>query len=726
MNEFLDQFLIESRELVEQATTDLLWLEAHPRDEHRLNEFLRALHTLKGAAGIVEFAAMAQTLHAAEDALSGVRSGQKALTQVLVTESLNCLDQISVWLDGIQADGEIPADAAAAAEATMALFRQTPVEAGATETLANWIEPLLAKFPSLAPASRVAIRYTPAIDCFFHGEDPLNAFSRLPGLLAMDLILREALPSLTDLAPYDCVFSIAALSLASTETLEQWVQAFGDSAEIVPLRAASSAPLPLLQQILQAQIELLEVEREASAPGIVPSIVRTAVNVLRHDGRMDEAGLIEKAAGETELGRQRTELLAALKHILRIEPRKEDHPSWAAGEVPVGTATRGVRVEFGRIDKLVKLISELIVVKNDIGYSADLARRTPERVLASKLKDQHAILDRLADQLQRSILDIRVFPLRQVFQRFPRLVREMATSLGKSARLVIEGEATEADKTIVEGLFEPLLHVLRNAIDHGVEQPEVRVAAGKQPTAIIFLRASRTSNQVIIEVEDDGNGIDADIVKQAAIQRRVVSPLAAASMTHEAIIDLIFEPGFSTTVETTALSGRGMGMEAVRTSIERLNGRVGVESAVGQGTIVRFSLPFTIMLTRIITVETAGQVFGIPVDAVVETITIPRQRISPIGRERAFIHRHRTIPLIRTTDIFGEVKKAHAEGDVNVVILRVDSEWAAMQVESFGTTMDVMLNPLEGVMAGMAGISGTSLLGDGRVLIVLDPQELVR
>jgi two-component system chemotaxis sensor kinase CheA len=319
-----------------------------------------------------------------------------------------------------------------------------------------------------------------------------------------------------------------------------------------------------------------------------------------------------------------------------------------------------------------------------------------------------------------------VLPLRHVFLRFTRLVREMAAAAGKSVRLVTEGEATEADKAIVEGLFEPLLHMVRNAVDHGVEPANERETAGKPPMATVTLRGMRAGDHVLIDVDDDGRGIDVDRVRQLATERGVAPPDVITAMSDDEAAELIFAPGFSTATSVTRLSGRGVGMDAVRTSIQRLGGSVSLSNRPGRGVRVRVTLPFTVMMTRLMIVEAGGEVFGLPLEAVVETARVARDRIAPLGLMRAIVLRDRTIPVLDLVDILGEPRATTPTGDAILVVVAVDGQLGGLEVDGLGDRIDVMLKPMGGLLAGMPGIAGTTLLGDGRVLIVLDPPALLR
>jgi two-component system chemotaxis sensor kinase CheA len=319
-----------------------------------------------------------------------------------------------------------------------------------------------------------------------------------------------------------------------------------------------------------------------------------------------------------------------------------------------------------------------------------------------------------------------VLPLRTAFQRFPRLVREMSADLGKPAALVIEGEDTEADKAIVEILVEPLLHVLRNSMDHGIEEAAERAAAGKPAMATIRLSAARQGDHVVLEIADDGRGVDVVRVREVARERGVVSAEVLVAMKDEEVIDLVFAPGFSTAAKVTGLSGRGVGMDAVRAAVRRLGGQVELSSTAGKGTKVRFVLPFSAMITQVMTVEAGGQVFGIPLEEVVETIRVAKEKIFPVGAARAIVLRDKTIPLVDLAEALGIPRSEEPAGDATIVVANVEGEVGALRVDRVGERMEIMLKPLDGLLTGMPGIAGSTLLGDGSVLLVLDLTELMQ
>jgi len=622
MNEFLEQFLVEARELIEQAAADLLALEREPGDRASLDGSFRAFHTLKGGAGIVDFAAMGRAMHAAEDVLSTVRKGDRPVSAGLIGDCLACLDQVVQWLDSIEESGELPSEADAAADRLAVRFAAGAIEAAKIEAPAVGAEPAV-------PAAALAV-------------------------------LRE-------------------------------------------------------------QIALLAVRGEG-LEGRIASAGRLAANVFRHLGHSDVAERIVDAVTESLAGPDPTSIAGAIESA--VESLNEAPAPDAIASVTVGPnpLSRSLRVDAERVDALVSLTGELTVAKNALGHIATLAREG-DNALSASIVSEYGKLDRLIDGLQRAVLELRILPLRRVFQRFSRLVREMSESLAKPVRLVIEGEETQADKAIVEMLFEPLLHVVRNAMDHGVEPSAERAAAGKSAIATISLRGRREGQHVLVEVEDDGRGIDRERIRRAAVERGLVTTDTVAGMSDEAAIDLVFLPGFSTAADVTDLSGRGVGMDAVRASIERLGGRVQLETRAGAGSTVRFVLPFSVMMTRVMTVEAGGQWFGIPLDAVVETVRVRRDEIRSVGQARALVLRNRTVPLIGLAATLGWAK-AESDSDATVVVASSGGVSGGLEVDRLGARMDVMLKPPEGLLSGIPAIAGTTMLGDGQVLLVLDVKEV--
>jgi len=355
-------------------------------------------------------------------------------------------------------------------------------------------------------------------------------------------------------------------------------------------------------------------------------------------------------------------------------------------------------------------------VEQDLGGN-DAAR--------SLQRDRDAI-ERLVTELHGTILQLRMVPVAQLFRSFPRLIRDIARQLDKNVTLITNGETTEADKTIVDRLFEPMVHLVRNALDHGVEHPGQRRAAGKPEAATISIAAVRVADRLKIEVADDGRGIDPEVVRRKASERRILPADELAALPDERVVDLVFFAGFSTAAAVSDISGRGIGMDVVRAAIEQIGGRVSLESKVGVGTTVRLDLPMTIAMSRIMVVETGGQLFGISMDAVSETVRVTADRISRIKNNVGFVLRDRVVPIVSLAE---RMKLPERTRDVAsarlVVVLEAAGRTAALEIDAIRDRLDVVLKPMQGLLAGARGYAGTTLLGNGEVLLVLDMKDIL-
>lgn len=730
MSEFIDQFILESREYVEQASAGLIDLERSPENPELLDSVFRAFHTLKGGASIVDFSAMERAMHAAEEVLTRARSGEHALNPALIEACLQCLDQVSRWLDAMSTTNEVPSGADADANR----MADRIARAGGGQALevrtgakADWVDVLMRSHPELRHSAKTALRFTPLSSSFFQGEDPLALLESLDGLLWLDLEPIDAWPTLEQFDPFECMLTFTALVSTPAPLVKAHLQQYARACEIIELATAVRAarsPLPATaRELLSAQIELLSAEPAAeSFEGHVRSAAAVVTNVLTHAKQQAGAAALKASLDESLRIRSAQPLRNAIADRLNPESEADASASVdAISEVASSdlTLSRTLRVDAERVDALVRLTGELTVVKNAIGHAIKLQHADSSSAHGT-LKEHHAALDHLVGELQRAVLAIRVLPLRAVLQRFPRVVREMSAQLGKSVKLVIAGKETEADKTIVEMLFEPLLHIVRNAMDHGIEPPEVRTRTGKEAGGTLRIHASRQGANVLIEVQDDGRGVDVERVRQVALDRGIASADDLRAMSDADIVDLIFAPGFSTSTSVTEVSGRGVGMDAVRSAVERVGGRAAIESTPGEGTTVRLTLPFSVMMTHVMTVEAGGQMFGIPLDAVIETLSVPAQQIQGVGAAKAFVHRDRTIPVIELSKVLSVHQNDRFTNEVIIVVASVAGGLGGIQVDRLGERMEVMLKPLDGLLAEVPGLTGTTILGDGRVLLVLD------
>jgi two-component system chemotaxis sensor kinase CheA len=392
------------------------------------------------------------------------------------------------------------------------------------------------------------------------------------------------------------------------------------------------------------------------------------------------------------------------------------------------TAAKSIKVDQEKIDRLMNLIGEMVVAKNALPYLAGRAEAVfgvPE--FSREIKAQYAVINRIAEEMQDSIMQVRMMPVSFVFQRFPRLVRDTSNKLAKEVNLVLEGEETEADKNIIESLGDPLVHIVRNSLDHGIELPEVRIAAGKPAAGTLVIRASQESDRVVIEIRDDGKGIDPEVIKRKAYEKGLIDEERLERITDQEAVNLVFASGFSTAETVSDLSGRGVGMDVVRTAIEKVNGTVQLESEKGKGTRIRISLPLSMAITNVMIVESNGQIFGVPMDAVQETVRVPRCQIKTIKKSMATLLRGRIVPLKALNSLLGVAarQKTNDEDELAVLVVSLGDQSLGIVVDDFRETVDIILKPMTGVLTGLCAYSGSALLGDGSVLMVLNIKEIV-
>jgi two-component system chemotaxis sensor kinase CheA len=399
-------------------------------------------------------------------------------------------------------------------------------------------------------------------------------------------------------------------------------------------------------------------------------------------------------------------------------------PAGAETASGADAAPRTLRVHAGRIDALVALADDLATARAALGAVVAQAAsgRDPAGLLAA-LRASDERIGRLSTELHREAVALRLQPLARVFRRFPRPLRDIARGLGREVALTLEGEATEVDRDVAEGLFEPLLHLLRNALDHGIEPPGARTRAGKPAAGRIVLRAESRGERVVVSVSDDGRGLDPAHIRARAAARGLMAPAALDALDAAGVIDLIFAPGFSTATEVGAVSGRGVGMDAVREAVGRLGGRCTVESRTGEGTTVRLTLPRAQSLARLLLVGIGPELYGLAVEAVDEVARVPRERIRDHGFGAATVLRGRTVPVLRLADLL-DMAPGAAPAEARLAVLRLGDERVAVEVDRFAGRLDGLVRPLPG-LAALPGLAGTVLAGDGRALLVLDPDTLV-
>ncbi len=488
--------------------------------------------------------------------------------------------------------------------------------------------------------------------------------------------------------------------------------------------AAGGSVSVILGAVVQAIAEAAEAH-DAADPASRPPIARDLAGLfILHACLQDQSAPVEavklapESAPEPEI--------AAPVPDTPVELAQEPVPqaTAAAPAQPAPKKRTSIRVDEERLTDLMNLIGELVVAKNALPYIVDRATSSGNiDEVCREVQEQYHIMDRLAHEMQASILKLRLVPVSVVFDRFPRLVRDISRKVGKEVRLEIEGGGTEIDKSVVDTLNEPMIHLIRNALDHGLEAPEVRRAAGKPAACALRISASGSSEQVVIRVEDDGRGIDPDRISEKALAKGIVTERELAAMTRPEVLELIFRPGFSTVSEVSDLSGRGVGMDSVITAVRNAGGTVEIDSEVGHGTAVTLKLPLSMAITKVVIVSVGGELYGFPMDLVFEMCRIGDGDIQRVNGGMVAILRGNTVPLISLPSLFDAAREEEPAEKV-VVVSSIGDRLFGFIVDALHERMETMVKPLDAITQGLIGFSGTAVMGDGRVLLVINPEEL--
>jgi two-component system chemotaxis sensor kinase CheA len=739
----LEQFIIEARELVAEASDDLLALERDPGDRSRMERVFRAFHTLKGGAAIADLPEMSGLLHAGEDVLDALRKDAAAFDAALVNALFGCIDQVGRWVEVVATTtGRLPDGSAERAGVLAAGLRGHLRRAGAEAArpppdlvVFDWVGAMIAATPALSVAGRagadrvVAIAYDPHPGCFFNGDDPTGLLREVPQLVALEVRARAPWQPLQEMDPFACNLAFRALSLAPRTVVAELFRLIPDQVRIaeIPLprlvaTAADDERRALVRKILAAQRALLSTPgAEKEFAGRLDAAARAAKNALRFARADADAGGLDAARAASAASRTPGAMLQALDRLLAPDRPARSDAEPAAG--PATSAMRTLRIEEAKVDRLIDVAGELIVAKNSLtGLAGRLGAELGETDVARAIRAQVGVIDRLVAQTHHSAVQLRMVPLVQVFRRFTRIVRDAAQELGKSVVLVVQGGETEADKAVVDAMFEPLLHLVRNALDHGIEPPHERVAAGKPEQAQIGLSAFHQGEQVVIDVRDDGRGIDPAAVRRKAREQALISEEEMRELSDEQVIRLVFAAGLSTSAQVSQMSGRGVGLSAVRASVERFGGSASIVNRPGHGTTIRLALPLSMAFMRIMTVQAGGELFGVPIEAIAETVRMPRSHIVPIKDGEAFVLRDKVVPtcrLDRLLDLAG-TDGGDQTKDALVLVTDAGGQTAGIEIDAIGERLDVVVKPMQGLLAEVSDYAGTTLLGNGRVLLVLN------
>ncbi len=394
---------------------------------------------------------------------------------------------------------------------------------------------------------------------------------------------------------------------------------------------------------------------------------------------------------------------------------------------PTRVADATIRVDVTRLDVLMNLVGELVLGRNRLSQIAhQISGQDDNLPLARELSETNAHIDFITTELQMAVMKTRMVPIAKVFNKIPRMVRELAKEMKKEIELVITGEETELDKSLIEEINDPLVHLIRNAADHGVEIPERRVAAGKPGKGTVTVRAQHEGNHITISVQDDGQGMDAEILKQKAVEKGLITPAQAAEMSARDAYNLVFLPGLSTAKVVTNVSGRGVGMDVVRTNVQNLKGTIEIESQVGKGSTFIIRLPLTLAIQQTLLVEVGKEIFSVPIDAVVEVVRIRKNDVETINGMEVMRLRDSVLPLARLVDVLAGHQNGHQTDWIYVVVVGLAERRLGLVVDALLGQKEVVIKSIGEYLGTVRGVAGSTILGDGRVIMIVDVGELMR
>ena len=694
LDQVLHTFILEARELLEDMESALLRVadEADPRET--INAIFRAAHTIKGSSGLFGLDAVVTFTHVVESVLDRVRDGDVGLDEALVTLMLASGDYIGRLVDAVER-GEPQVDP-----------RTEPEGASLLERLQQHLAPhaaAAAQAPAAAdvpPAGVVghwhlSLRFGP--DVLRNGMDPLSFIRYLSTLGEIQHIvtLTDAVPALDALDPEGCClgFEIGFLTSADKSAIENVFEFVIDDCtlRLVP-------PGGRIEQY----IELIRSHPEGPSP-LGEILVRCGSITARE---LDAALQVQaESAPDRRLG-------AILSDQGNVPPQVVEAALAKQKQIRDGRATesQSVRVDADKLDRLINLVGELII-------AAAGANLIAKRTRNLELMERNSTLADLVEQVRDSALQLRMVKIGATFNRFKRVVHDVARELGKDIELSVSGEDTELDKTVVEKIGDPLMHLVRNAMDHGIDSAELRALRGKPPTGTVSLNAFHDSGSIVIQVSDDGGGLDRERILAKGIERGLVEP--GRAMSDAEVYGLVFEPGFSTAATITNLSGRGVGMDVVKRNIAALRGNVGIASEPGRGTTVTVRLPLTLAIINGFQVAVGRSVFVVPMDMVDECVEFSAQA----GHDYTDL-RGQVLPFIRLRELFDVPGIAAARQ--NIVVVKHAGEKFGLVVDSLLGEAQTVIKPLSRMFAQVRGISGSSILGSGDVALILDVPLLLQ
>ncbi len=699
VSQYLEIFIEETKEHLQSLNEQLLVLEKEPDNKETINEIFRAAHSLKGMAGTMGYKRMQKLTHDMENVFQEIRNEKMKVSSNLVDGLFRGLDALEEYLDNIINNQD---EGTNDNQDIIDLFQKELAAGLAGGTAAP-------EAPAAAPESTVTAPATPAaaaaatatengvqelLDSFTLNDQEKNIISKSHGQGAQAYIVRVNIQD-------TCVLKAARAFLVFKA-----IEAVGETVKSMP------------------DAQAIEDEKFDFSFSVVVTSAKTAGEVQAAVMNVSEVksvdiALIEESRYETkEAAEQTTEKAAASAGTAAAAQTKA--PA-ATAKKPV--VNRSVRVDIDKLDDLMNLVSELIIAKNGLVSisPADLVRDEKN----SNFRDQVEYLERITTNIHQSVMKVRMVPIESVVNRFPRMIRDLSKKLDKKMELFMSGEETELDRTVIDEIGDPLQHILRNAADHGLESNEERIKAGKPEVGSIFLSAYQEGNNVVIEVRDDGHGIDVEKVKSKAIEKGTITADQAETMSDKEIIDLLFRPSFSTAEKISDISGRGVGLDVVKTKIEALGGSVECRSVLGEGSTFIIRLPLTLAIIQSLMVVLGNEKYAIPLGSIQTIEDIPATDIKYVEGKEVINLRGTVIPLVRLDKILDVPDAKQDKESLTVVIVAKGDKQAGLIVDDLIGQLEIVIKSIGKYINNSKMISGATILGDGEIALILDANTLV-
>jgi two-component system chemotaxis sensor kinase CheA len=674
MNQYLEIFIDESKEHLQEMNQILLDLENQPDNLELLDAIFRIAHTIKGMAGTMGYTRITNLTHKMESVMHEVRSGKVKVNEEIVDILFECFDALEEYTENLVANGEEGLLDTEELIKKLALILENDNKSIASS---NEVKAVVGKEDKKEDSEhKFEIKFDDTLKKLVN-----EAFHTDTNIFKVDVILDE-----------NCMLK-AARSFIVFNKLE-------DLGEII----ASYPEAELIEdEKFDLNFQLLYFTKMDQ---------KTLHNEIMNISEIHEV-IIEEVDEkfEVEVKESKVEIkeVKADKKVVKTVTKKKQQKN----------ASKTVRVDIERLDNLMNLVSELIIIKTRLEDDKDNSER--------KTSDMHETieyLERITTSLHDAVMKVRMVPVETTFNRFPRMVRDLSKELGKGINLVMSGEETEVDRTVIDEIGDPLIHLIRNSIDHGIEEKAKRIAVGKDETGTVSLRAYPDGNTVVIEVEDDGAGIDRDNILKIAIRNEVLTEGEAQNLSDKEAINLLFRAGFSTAEAVTDLSGRGVGLDVVKSRIESLNGTVEVDSELGKGSKFIIRLPLTLAIIQALMIKLKEEKYAIPLNNIKEISTINSEKISMIQNQEVVLYRGKTLPLIRLGAVLDTKEYEKNVGDMLVVIIKKGEQEAGIIVDELVGQQEIVIKSLGKYLKGISMIAGATILGNGGVALIVDSNQL--